>query len=164
MDRNRLRPTAFMVAAAIAGSLIAAAVGLGADGDLSGKFKATVRAVEATFPVDTEPVKRDYKFSCKNGKCSKVGFRRESGDGVDNSVLKEKKPGVFVGTERAKNDDCPDSDSMSDLAIKHQVKIVKTDEGGKATKIKGKSRYLWSDCPGDPTPAQTTKFKARIKR
>src|SRR5688572_6818071 len=115
------RLTAALVVAVC--SLVGVA-GAAVDGKLKGQFKASVRAVEATFPVDQEPVERTYRFKCLNNACSSVKFTREGGDGTAKSNLNEVDPGVLKGTERTDGADCPDSDATSPRFIDHRVTIV----------------------------------------
>ena len=135
------------------------AAGAAVDGKLKGEFKASVRAVEATFPVDTEPVERTYKFRCLNDGCSSVKFTREGGDGTAKSNLNEVDPGVFKGTERTDGADCPNEDATSPRFINHRVTILDVNDNHVAKRIRGRSSYRWPACKGDPT--QTTKFSAR---
>jgi hypothetical protein len=138
---------------------LAGVAGAAVDGKLKGEFKASVRAVEATFPVDTEPVERTYRFKCLNDGCSSVRFTREGGDGTAKSNLNEVDPGVFKGTERTDGADCPNRDATSPRFIDHRVTIVRVKDNGVAKRLKGKSHYRWPACKGDPK--QTTKFTAR---
>lgn len=160
-EQNRRIQRLAIAAAVVGGPALATAAIAAVDGELEGKFRAQVRAVEATFPVDKTPVERTYGFECRNRKCSSVEFKREGGDGVYRSTLTERKPGVFTGTERISNDDCPDSDNSSRRAIAHEVTITRASRSGKVREIAGTSRYSWPQCPGDPS--QTTKFTAAPK-
>ena len=159
MNRRGIRASLAAVAATMAAFGAMATMSTAAeDGSVDGKFTATVRAVDASFDVDKGSVKRSYEFECLNGKCSKVEFKREAGDGFYKSKLNEKKPGVFEGTEKAKNDDCPDSDGTSDRLVDHEVTITKASKSGKAKELKGTAYYTWPDCDGEPW--QKTKFTA----
>ncbi len=159
MNRRGIRTALAAAAVTIAALAVMATVSTAAqDGSIKGKFVATVRAVDASFVVDTSPVKRAYGFDCLNGKCSRIEFKREAGDGFYKSKLNEKNPGVFEGTERAKMDDCPDSDGTSDRLVDHKVTITKASKSGKARELKGTAYYSWPDCDGEPW--QKTKFTA----
>lgn len=160
-QRRRSAVLAMAMAVTVAGTaLVTSAIGA-VDGKLQGTFKAEVRAVKATFPVDKTPVRRTYEFECLNRKCSSVRFRREGGDGVYRSALTEQRRGVLTGPERVAGDDCPDSDGTSRRVIDHTVRITKAKRSGKAKEIAGESRYSWPQCPGDPS--QTTRFTAVAK-
>ncbi|MGH2838177.1 MAG: hypothetical protein ACRDJY_07500 [Thermoleophilaceae bacterium] len=139
--------------------LVVGVAGAAVNGKLKGTFNASVRSVEATFPVDSEPVPRTYKFKCVNDGCSSVRFTREGGDGTVKSNLNKVDPGVFKGTERTDTADCPDSGKTSPRFIDHKVTILEVNDNGLAKRIKGKSNYRWPACNGDPT--QTTKFSGR---
>ena len=147
-----------VVILAAACSLVGAA-GAAVNGKLKGEYDVNVRAVEATFPVDKEPVPRTYRFKCLGDGCSSVRFTREGGDGTAKSNLNKVDPGIFKGTERTDGADCPNSGRTSPRFIDHRVTILEVNDNGVAKRVKGKSNYRWPACQGDPT--QTTKFSGR---
>jgi hypothetical protein len=142
-----------------------AAISMAADdARLDGVFKVTgtVKStdINGLNPGDKSHDTYTFKPTCAHGPCDKIKLTRDSGGRNVKSTLKEKKPGVYKGTEGPVNYTCvsPLGDPGHFSGVN---KIVITDSHhGKATAISGTSKITFTGC--DET-FENTKIKGTLK-